>query len=236
MRRGWPLALLLASLLGCPSQLPAQTRAAPLYSLPPDGTWVEYDWETTRPGAGGLGQAGTLRLSSVGSTKVQGIAHRWVEITKEIRNGKGGGVERRSRKLLVDEQALANGRPFSQALVSAYDLESDGRVTRISRERLRVFTGLGIQGPQEELREISTGEEVRTALGVFRTRHVTARGSTAGHSLEYHGWLSTDLPFGWARIEIREPADEGPPRLVFRASASRMGQSARNEVDESQSR
>jgi hypothetical protein len=228
MCRPWTTALLLAALVAYPSGLRAQTRAAPLYALPADGTWVEYDWEEVKPG--GIAQTGTLRLSSVGATTVTGIAHRWVEIIRETR--RAGKVERRSRKLLVDEQAFAAGRPLYEAVVRGYDKARDGSVIPMSRDRLRVFTRLGIQGAEEALRQVSTGEAVQTPLGMFRTRHVAARGSTAGRVLEYDGWLSPDLPFGWARMEIREPAGTGPPRLVFRASASRTGQSARAEVDE----
>jgi hypothetical protein len=161
----------------------------------------------------------------------KGRVHRWVEITRETR--KAGQVERRIRKLLVDEAALAIGRPLFECVDRAYEKADDGRVIALLRDRLRVFTGLGIQGPHEELREVSAGEEVPTPLGVFRTRHVTARGSTAGRVLEYHGWLSRDVPFGWARMEIREPAGGGPPRLVFRATACRTGRPARSELDES---
>jgi hypothetical protein len=238
MRRFWPVALILAAWLGCPSQLPAQIRAAPVYALPADGTWVDYDWESSASGAGGSGQAGTLRISSVGTTTVQGRAHRWVEITKEVRtgNGQGNRVKRQSRRLLVDEQALAAGRPLTEAVERVDDTASDGSITHLSRDRLRVFTGLGIQGVREELREVSTPEEVSTALGRFRTRHVTAKGSTAGRVLEYHGWLSPDVPFGWARMEIRRPAGPGPSWLVFRATAARNGRAATSEGNPSGAR
>ncbi len=234
MHRTWPVVLLLAPVLTGASDPPAPTRAAPLYALPADGTWVEYDWQEEGPGRGG--PSGTLRLSSVGTTIVKGRAHRWVEIARETRKAGQVQVQRRTRKLLVDEKPLALGRPLSECADRAYEKLDDGGVISLSRDRLRVFTGLGIQGPQEELRQLSAGDEVPTPLGVFRTRHVTSRGSTAGRALEYHGWLSPDLPFGWARMEIREPAGEGPPRLVFRATARRMGQSARSELDESRAR
>jgi hypothetical protein len=114
---------------------------------------------------------------------------------------------------------------LDEAVARGYDQASDGREVPLSNDRLRAFTGLGIQGSQEALREVATGEEVRTSLGTFRTRHVTAIGSTAGRILEYHGWLSPDLPFGWARMEIRQPNGDGPPQTVFRATASRTGRS-----------
>jgi hypothetical protein len=164
---------------------------------------------------------------------VNGRAHRWVEITRETRNE--SRVERRTRKLLVDEAALALGHPLFECVDRAFEKADDGGVIVLTRDRLRTFTGLGIKGPQEELRRVSD-EEVTTPLGVFRTRHVTSRGSTAGRVLKYHGWLSPDVPFGWARMEIREPAGEGPPRLVFRATACRTGRPARSEMDESRAR
>ena len=95
MRRSYLVAgpLILITRLADPADLPAQTRAAPLYALPADKSWVEYNWEATSPG--GVRRVGTLRISSVGTSRLNGVPHRWVEITKEVRDG--SRVQRRTR-------------------------------------------------------------------------------------------------------------------------------------------
>jgi hypothetical protein len=228
MRRSWLIVLIFAVLLPWAPHVRAQTRAAPLYALPADGTWVEYDWESFTPG-GAVSQAGTLRIASVASSTVQCNSHRWVEITREIL--KGPGVKRRIRRLLVDERALAASRPLSEAVVSASERRNDGSLTPMPRDRIEQFVGLGIRGDDDALREVCASEPVQTGLGTFRTRHVSARGGSASRVIEYHGWLTPESPYGWARMEIRESAANGPPRTIFRATASRTGQSAQRVAD-----
>src|SRR5438132_1344451 len=99
----WPL--LLFSLLPLTGPGHAQTRPAPFYTLPADGTWVEYEWVQTLPG--GKQVKGTLRVSSVGRKDVDRVPHRWVEIKLSTRQG--DRVRSRYRKLLVGEKALARG-------------------------------------------------------------------------------------------------------------------------------
>ena len=49
MKRLLCLPLLWAVVLAAPGAALAQTRPAPFYSLPSDGTWVEYEWVQVPP-------------------------------------------------------------------------------------------------------------------------------------------------------------------------------------------
>ncbi len=228
MTRPMCLSLVLAALVGGADRAAAQTQLAPLYSLPKDGTWVEYDWKLM--GLDKKEQTGVLRISSVGTRDIMGVPHRWVEIKLESRQGE---KTRRLRKLLVAEDVFAKGQSLSGSVVLGFDQGSAGdAVARLSVKRLSDFFGMGISGPNTDLKESQDKEEVKTALGKFVARHVSAGGDGAGRAFAYHGWLTQDVPFGWVKFEIHErPGDA--TRIVFTAIAARRGQGAQSELDES---
>src|SRR5262249_36961950 len=91
------LILVLALLVVSSSQSLAQTRHAPVYSLPAVGTWVEYEWKRVTPSD--QQEKGILRMSCVGEKKVKGAACRWVEIKVQAR--RGDKTKWKVRKLLV---------------------------------------------------------------------------------------------------------------------------------------
>src|SRR4051794_39909260 len=98
MVRSMCFAVSLAVLFGVPGRCPAQTRVAPLYSLPADGVWVEFDFQYRDR----LNRAikGTMRISSTGRKDVDGVAHRWIEI--KLADDR---IETRYGKLLLVEDA-----------------------------------------------------------------------------------------------------------------------------------
>jgi hypothetical protein len=223
------LALVLALLVAAPDQCAAQTTCAPLYALPADGTWVEYVWKAT--GTDGQQQGGTLRLASVGSKEVQGVRHRWVEIRKETGQGKESTCQ--VRRLLVAEKAFRENGSLQGNVAEALAQDSHGGpVTALEGARLEEFVNLGISGPEAALRTVADRVEVETPLGKFITRQVSARGKRGERLLEYRGWLTEQVPFGWARFEIHETAGKAAPRTVFTAVATRCGQDARSEPEE----
>src|SRR5262249_31218777 len=69
--RTFGLFLMAWALIAAPIAAQAQTRPAPFYALPEEGTWVEYEWTFT--GKRGEAREGTLRLSCVGRQEAQGV-------------------------------------------------------------------------------------------------------------------------------------------------------------------
>jgi hypothetical protein len=180
--------------------------------------------------ADGKKQAGTLRISSVGSREEKGVRHRWVEIKLTFREG--GARAFRLRKLLVSEPALKQGKPVGEAVVRGFRQDGpDGPVRPLTREQRGDVLGMGFATPDAALQEVRAVEAVATGLGKKDTRHVCAVGKEAGRSLAYHGWLTGEVPFGWARFEIRETTD-GADRILFHAVAQETGSGARSELDE----
>jgi hypothetical protein len=227
------IALVLLALLGAAAPSAAQTQPAPVYELPPDGSRVDYTW--TAFDAGGEKTAGTFRISSVGSTRVKGEAHRWLEIRKEVNDGDRTRVQ--FRKFLLAEKALAKGGAFADGVVAVYDRSGmDGHVTKLPPARARDFLALGLHGDGVALKAVAERERVETKLGAFVSRHSAARGESGGQTLEYHVWLTSEVPFGWAKIEVKEVKEGAAPRTVFTAAAVKKGEGATSEVDESRAR
>jgi hypothetical protein len=225
------VGLLLLGLSVAAAQ-PKVLRPAPIYSLPPlDGTWVEYEWVNVGPAQ--KERPGTLRISSVGQKPVNGVPHRWVEF--RIAPQDGDPRDAKHVKLLVAEKAVADGALTTDAVAEAYEKRPDGAVAKLSPREVGMVLGMGFHEPAE-LREVQAREEADTKLGKFQTRHMAASARVGDRSvLEYHVWLTNDVPFGWARMEVHEKVGDAS-RTIFRANARFRGTGAKSEIDESQAK
>ncbi|HEX5269021.1 MAG TPA: hypothetical protein VFW33_00975 [Gemmataceae bacterium] len=209
----------------------SQTRVAPLYSLPADGSWVEYEWKLVEPGK--PDRAGLLRISLVGGKEVDGVAHCWVELAKESRDG--DRVDRQVRKLLIKRKALEEGLPLEGNVAAGYRKAGrDGAVERLAGRGLTDLLGMGFEGSGAVPREVRAAEKVETKLGDYSARHVAAR-VDAPRRLSYDGWLTGEVPFGWAKIEVREWVGEKVRRTCV-VTAKTSGRDARSELDESKAK
>lgn len=226
MRLRTSMPLLLAALLA-PASCRAQTQPAPVYSLPPDGTWVEYHWVHSPPG--GPETKGTLRISSVGRTEVGREGCRWIEL--RLTTDEGGDRRARYRKLLVSEGAVKDGRPPEEAVRECFDRSGD-RVRPVTGKARLEFLGMAVG--ESPLRRRPGPEEVNSELGRYQARHLATEASKPGRC--YHGWLTDKVPFGWVRFEVRAKDGRGGERRLFRAAAARTGDGAVSEVDVSRAR
>ena len=100
MPRPWRLFVFVAVLLSA-SDARAQTRPSLLYSLPEDGTWVEYEVKGTTPSKQAL--AGFLRVASVGTKEVNKVKHRWIEVKIDTKKGAQRNIEIFIHREIVDE-------------------------------------------------------------------------------------------------------------------------------------
>jgi hypothetical protein len=130
------LTLLIVSFVSAPGRSAAQEQVNLIRGLPPDKTWVEYDWKCTRPGASE--HTGTLRISSVGAKEIRGQRYRWIEIKLESQGE--GETRTRLRKLLVAEQAVDEGLAPSVSVVEGYSSEgTSGPVVRLAQTQINDF-------------------------------------------------------------------------------------------------
>jgi hypothetical protein len=193
---------------------------------------VEYEWELRT--AGGGKQTGKLRISSVGGKQFRGAPHRWVEL--KLTYDKPGQKPDRLRKLLVSEPGLRAGLSAKDVVAECYQRDgAGGRVVPLRPAHWGDLLGMGFSRPDAALRETRRKEAVRVRLGAFQARHVQTPDPADGGAMTYHGWLTPEVPFGWARFEIREGTG-GAQRTLFRASAAATGSGARSELDESRDR
>jgi hypothetical protein len=215
-----------AQLGGQPAAGPS--HPAPFYTLPADGAWVEFEWKARAPG--GAERAGLVRISSVGSVQVAGAPHRWVEVKKEWR--RGSQPDFTLRKFLIAEKAFAEGRALDRGVAKAFAQNGPGApVVPLTPERIKAFFTLGIDATLTPPAEAGEPAEVATRLGAYRARPVSARGKSGQRTLEYHGWLSNEVPFGCVKFTVREQLGGKPADLVFSATAVRQGQGAKSALD-----
>lgn len=225
------------------------SRVAPIYSLPKDGTWVEYDFtykdRFLKP------FPGVMRIGSVGRQETPSGPGRWVEVKLQ-----SSALATRIGKFLVLEKAFAAGGKLEDYIQEAFHQEGGtgaSFVRKISGKQVYDYFTMGVSG---QLFEGETGKAVQTRLGKFTTRTVSSSGlgklrsakslvddkAPAGgeadaplmneHGLEYRAWLTNEAPFGIARFEIWAKMGEKPPQLVFNAEAARKGSGAKSELDE----
>ena len=215
-----------------PAPAAEPTRAAPLYALPADGTWVEFDWTATDPN--GKEVKGTLRLSAVGGGVIDGTPCRWVEIRKEHRDR--NETKREYRKLLIAEKAFAAAPTLRDHVRTVIGQDGSAAPLTFSASRARDFLNMGLDAPDASLKEVRPRAKVTTPLGEYEARRVTARSESGKRVREYDGWLTADVPFGCARFEVCEGAADGPRKVVFTATAARRGKGAKAEVDEAKAK
>jgi hypothetical protein len=228
MNRRTLLVLFTGLLVSALAQAAEPRNAAPIYMLPKDGSWVEYDGTLLEPGSKEL--KGRLRLSSVGTQVREGKTYRWIEIRKNWPEDAEEKTE--YRKVLLDEAGFQASPTFQDQVRGVWGKKGDrGSVVSLSASRAEDFLGLGFRRGGAALREVEADEQVTVPLGKYTARHVRARGSRGERELEYHGWLTKDVPFGCARFEVREVPRTGPARTIFTAAAARSGSKAKSEVE-----
>ena len=162
-----------------PAPAAEPTRAAPLYALPADGTWVEFDWTATGPDGRDL--KGTLRLSAVGGKTIDGTACRWVEVRKEHREG--DETKREYRKLLVAEKAFAAAPTLRDHVRMVIGQDGSAAPQLLSASRARDLLNMGFDAPDAALKEVRMRAKVTTPLGEFEARQgplAVSRGSAFG--------------------------------------------------------
>jgi hypothetical protein len=212
-RLSWILVLgILAGVAPC---VHAQQKPALFYSLPEEGTWVEYNWEAVS--RDGKKQTGTLRITSGGRRDINDVACRTVEIIKHIKEPSTS--EDRVRKLLVSERAFQKTHALAESVVEAYEQNGPrAKEVLLSAQRREDFISLNLRALDDAWKQISASEKVEVPLGKYTARHVTAKGRMEERKLSYDGWLTDDVPFGWAKFEMHDCSGDEPKR-VFRASA-----------------
>jgi uncharacterized repeat protein (TIGR01451 family) len=220
-----------------PDREKSSPTVAPIYSLPEDGAWVDYKFSSLDRRANKL--EGTMRISSVGRTPAKDQMCRWIEIKID-----SPLTVTRFGKMLLAEEPFKAGLPLKNQIAEAYHQEGvKGWVkSAVGDEILSYFT-MGVHG---DLHERKDREPIETKLGKFTCRVVSTEdnprpGSEGapspekkpggdGRNLEYRAWLTDEVPFGWARLQIWGKLNDDL-RLLFSAEASGKGTGAKSEVE-----
>lgn len=244
MGRSLSVAVSLVILFISAGHAPAQTRVAPLYSLPEDGVWVEFDFKYRDRQNREI--EGTMRISSTGKKEIQDVSYRWIEIKMEDKS-----IETRYGKMLLAEEPLLKGQPLEDNVLEGYHQEGkNGPILQFSGAQLTEYFSMGVSG---QLTQIKDQDKISTRLGTFMCKYVESTGKgqqrparsgsdkvkeeekprpqgNGERKLVYRAWLSDEVPFGVARFEIWANTGQGSSRPVFVAQAARTGKGAKSEM------
>lgn len=171
------------------------------YRLPPDGTSAKYDLTVTSEGI-----TGTMTMSSVGTTKVDGKPARWIEVVLKMKRGDDERVI--IGKLLIPEENLqAGGSPFAN-YAKAYVKMGERDVRQLDGVEDDVAGPLPffLSGPIMNAKELET-KRIDCALGSVECGGVAGkkeikqgRGVT---TFEFETRLNDRAPFGVVASEIQ---------------------------------
>lgn len=133
-----------------------------IYQLPPDGTGVRYDTEVAFTNNNGEQRTfkGSLTISSVGSTTVDGAKCRWIEF-KSVNKGNDGQERITIAKCLVPEEHLTRGKSPGDHMVRGWVKQGDREPQEIKDTKSlpgRMMLAAYLAGPPPNLSELDKAE------------------------------------------------------------------------------
>jgi hypothetical protein len=200
-----------------------------IYRLPADGTWARYTFTQTmvlpsKKKAERITVGGTLTLASVGVTKVEDKACRWVEIVVEAKLPDDVGTARSIFKALIPEQHLAKGQDPLKHWIKGWAKLGEGPAQPLTKELLSnpaLIINLFVAGPLQETRKLSEKVVETTKLGKLTCEGIagsfTLKGgavsvkndkvTAADVKVEMENYFHDKAPFGvaWSRIQAKAP-------------------------------
>ena len=202
--------------------LPAATARADglLYQLPEDGAWVRFDMEVARERGGEqMTIKGSMAMSSVGQTTIEGEKCRWIEV--EMRMKRGEDERTFITKLLIPEKHLKKGEKPLDHVVKAWQKQGAGEARELkdpyssNAGPLPAF----LSGPLKDPKELDK-ELVESKLGKLQCAGLTGRaefkqGQTDA-KVTFHTRLHEKAPFGvvTCRMVYTGEREGQPPRSV----------------------
>lgn len=212
-----------------------------LHRLPADGEFVRFEMESTPSNEKGEAQKthkGTLTMSSVGETKVDGKPARWLEIKMEAQTPGDHTV-----KVLVPSERLKAGESPLDHAITGWRKMSEGdpkEITGFKTDNAGALPML-LPGPLTNAKKLPK-KIVETALGKLE-----CEGQTGTHAFEpakdfkseitYETWLHDDAPFGVvsARLDMKTIHINGEGRTWTMAlRLAGVGKGAISELSDKQ--
>lgn len=171
-----------------------------IYHLPKDGTSVVYDMEIIGSKDGeDHSFAGTLSMSSVGSTKIGNDDCRWIEFKTVVRDG---DLKRHAvAKVLIPERFLGQGRAPGEHILRGWVKDGDAQPLEIKDLHDPVAGGLllYLAGPAKSPEKLSP-VAVESGLGKIRSGGVAGDLQFARRTVvvkaRFENRLSDQSPFG----------------------------------------
>lgn len=183
------------------------------YQLPEDGAWVEFEVMAEEQGPKGPKResTGSLRVSSVGTTTVEGKKCRWIEF-ESVTERDNREPRTQIWKILVPEKRLQQGETPREHILKVWAKRGDGPAREIDKAHMEVLQ-LFFVGPLKGEKPLDA-EIIETGLGKLRCVGLTGevyieppkgvRGADAAISATFKTRLHEKAPFGviWTTIDL----------------------------------
>jgi hypothetical protein len=198
-----------------------------VYKLPADGTLARYKVHSkmTLPDNGKqIATDGSLTIASVGSTKIDGLDCRWIEMVLEVNLGPGK-TDRSIFKGLIPEKYLAKGENPQGQWIKGWVKLGQGQPQALSKEMLANPTlklNLIVTGPLQDAKPLKK-KEVDTVLGQVSCEGQSGTLLVKGGSVMvkdgvatvgdakvlFQNYFHDKAPFGVAWSRMRMPSNSG---------------------------
>ncbi|QDT46378.1 hypothetical protein Pan258_03970 [Symmachiella dynata] len=218
-----------------------------IHQLPKDGVWVRFDLEGkgTEPNGVAVTLSGTITISSVGTTEVDGEQCRWIEISTEGKRDDQAFTD--IVKLLIPESQLAEGKDPLKRVLKIWHKHSQipggaKQIEDLSGQNARYLQKFRpfLHGPFEKVQKLDK-VPVDSKLG-----KVDCDGYSASEEVEmgtilmnsqYTIRLHKSAPFGVVTWEAEtEVSQEGQPlgTMITQLKLSDFGKDAKSAIPDTE--
>jgi tetratricopeptide (TPR) repeat protein len=205
------------ALLFAPPSLHSARGDGLVYRLPADGAFVKYDLNANMSFAEGqeIPIGGSLTMSSVGETTVDGEKCRWIEFKTVFKIG--GQEQPNISKLLIPEKHLGQGKSAEGKALRGWVKSGEGEAIEIkdgNAPQFSIENAVLLAGPPKIAAELKPAEIENAKLGKLPCAGVTGeqdveRAPGKVVHLQFEKRLNEKVPFGVVSVDWKFAAKSG---------------------------
>lgn len=206
-----------------------------------DGLWVEYFLTVRVVDRPETETTGSLKVSSVRSTSIDGTRHRWIELKLTIHQENGD--QRSWFKLLLPESQITDGEPLKHVAKGWLKRDGGGEPVPFSelRDLERGLLQVFLPGSLAEFSEVEKPRRVDYQRGRLECPSaIEGREEVKADSIqadaEFTVWPHEEVPFGTAAMTVVAEGQSGNgralPRVVLDFVVNDFGTGSTSDLPE----
>ena len=218
-----------------------------IHRLPEDGSWVQYQLHGIADAKGtAINVQGTIKVSSVGKSFLNGEACRWLEFEANLKVAADNTIKARA-KVLIPEKLLVAGKDPSEIVHKIWaQVESNPLVQVQSLDENEVHAlRLALTGPLADQKKLDPIAVVAGKIGNLDSAGVQGTQTFSGPgeskiSGKVTKRLSDKVHFGvveydseW-ELRTKEKPDEPGPQFMIRLTFDEQGTGAQSAMPDAQ--